>query len=191
MPHPSRGDKLRRAVWGIVDAALYRHVPRPLFGVRRLMLRAFGAKVAGTAKPYPSARIYAPWHLEMRAHSAIGARVKIYNVAPILLLEDCTVSQDASLCTASHDFRSPDFALVAARIIVGRGAWVAAEAFLGPGVILGDGAVVGARAVVVRSVPPHAVVAGNPARVVSERVMKGSGPIAAHRLVHREGRAAP
>ena len=38
-----------------------------------------------------------------------------------------------------------------------------------PGVTIGDGAIVAARAVVSRDVPPYAVVAGNPARVVRMR----------------------
>ena len=37
------------------------------------------------------------------------------------------------------------------------------------GVTIGDGAVIGARALVTRDVPPYAVVAGNPAKVVKFR----------------------
>lgn len=46
---------------------------------------------------------------------------------------------------------------------IGRGAWIMS------GVTIGDGAVIGARAVVSRDVPPYAVVAGNPARVMRMR----------------------
>jgi virginiamycin A acetyltransferase len=38
-----------------------------------------------------------------------------------------------------------------------------------PGVTIGPGAIVAARAVVSRDVPPYAIVAGNPARVVRRR----------------------
>ena len=47
-----------------------------------------------------------------------------------------------------------------------RGATIGAGAVLLPGVTVGEGAFVGAGAVVTRDVPAHAVVVGNPARVV-------------------------
>ena len=52
------------------------------------------------------------------------------------------------------------------RTVVRRGASIGANATLLPGIEIGAGAMIGAGAVVTRSVPPHAVVVGNPARVV-------------------------
>jgi len=49
---------------------------------------------------------------------------------------------------------------------VRRGASIGANATILPGVTIGAGALVGAGAVVTRSVPPHALVVGNPARIV-------------------------
>ncbi|WP_353829491.1 hypothetical protein [Mesorhizobium sp.] len=54
-------------------------------------------------------------------------------------------------------------------ISIGAGAWICADAFIGPGVTIGERAVVGARAVVVRDVGPNLVVVGNPARSVGTR----------------------
>lgn len=45
------------------------------------------------------------------------------------------------------------------------GASIGGGAVLLPGIVIGAGAMVGAGAVVTRSVPPHAIVAGNPARI--------------------------
>ena len=53
--------------------------------------------------------------------------------------------------------------------------WVAAEAFVGPGVTIGEGAVVGARAAVFRDVEPWSVVGGNPARFIKKRKIYGEG----------------
>ena len=50
--------------------------------------------------------------------------------------------------------------------------WVAAEAFIGMGVIIGEGAVVGARACVFKNVEPWTVVGGNPAKFIKKRIIK-------------------
>lgn len=52
---------------------------------------------------------------------------------------------------------------------IGPDVWIGTGATILPGVAIGAGAIVGARAVVAGDVPPYAVVAGNPARVVRQR----------------------
>ncbi|MBN8902581.1 MAG: CatB-related O-acetyltransferase [Rhodospirillales bacterium] len=52
---------------------------------------------------------------------------------------------------------------------IGNDVWIGGKAILRAGVKIGDGAVVGAGAVVVRDVPPYAVVGGVPARILRYR----------------------
>jgi acetyltransferase-like isoleucine patch superfamily enzyme len=54
-------------------------------------------------------------------------------------------------------------------ILVGNDVWIGRGASILSGVTIGNGAVVAALAVVTKSVPPYAVVAGNPAREVKRR----------------------
>lgn len=54
-------------------------------------------------------------------------------------------------------------------VIIGNDVWIGTDAIILSGVQIGDGAVIGARAVVSRDVPPYAIVAGNPARVIRMR----------------------
>ncbi len=54
-------------------------------------------------------------------------------------------------------------------IQVGNDVWIGHGAIILSGVQLEDGAVVGAGAVVTRSVPPYAIVAGSPARIIKYR----------------------
>jgi len=53
--------------------------------------------------------------------------------------------------------------------VVGHDVWLGYSALVLPGVSIGHGALVAAASVVARDVPPYAVVAGNPARVVRSR----------------------
>jgi putative colanic acid biosynthesis acetyltransferase WcaF len=167
-------NKLLRAVWGLVWLVLYRPSPRPCHGWRRFLLRCFGATIGPGAKPYPTARIWAPWNLDLGAHAWLGDGVDCYSVGPIRIGASAIVSQRAFLCSATHDYTDPGFPLVTAPVMIGPAAWVAAEAFVGPGVTVGDGAVVAARACVVRDVEAWTVVAGNPARVVKKRELRSS-----------------
>jgi len=54
-------------------------------------------------------------------------------------------------------------------VVIGHDVWLGSECMIMSGVRIGHGAVVAARAVVTRDVPPYAIVAGNPARIVRSR----------------------
>lgn len=53
--------------------------------------------------------------------------------------------------------------------VIGNDVWICDGAIIYGGVTIGDGAVVAGNAVVTKPVPPYAVVAGNPARIVKHR----------------------
>ena len=53
--------------------------------------------------------------------------------------------------------------------VVGHDVWLGYDAMVLPGVTIGDGAVIGARSVVTSDIPPYAIAAGNPARVIKQR----------------------
>jgi acetyltransferase-like isoleucine patch superfamily enzyme len=59
--------------------------------------------------------------------------------------------------------------LTTAPVTVGDDVMLYNEVVVLPGVTIGDGAIVAVRAVVTRDVPPYAVVAGIPARIIGER----------------------
>ncbi|MDE1466902.1 putative colanic acid biosynthesis acetyltransferase [Aurantiacibacter sp. D1-12] len=134
-----------------------------------MLLRLFGATVENGAKPYPSATIWAPWNLTMRQGSILGDAVDCYSVAPIEIGPQATVSQRAYLCSATRDLDDPAMPLAIAPITLGAKSWVAAEAFVSPGVELAEGAVAAARSVVTKDIAEWTVVAGSPAKPLRER----------------------
>jgi colanic acid biosynthesis glycosyl transferase WcaI len=171
--------RLLRLVWGLVWGGLGRWTPVPLHGWRRLLLRAFGATIDSSALVYPGVQIWYPPNLTMGFHSCLGPDVNCYCMDRVVIGRDAVVSQGAHLCAGSHDIDSPDFALITRPIIVGERAWIAAEAFVGPGVDVGEGAVLGARAVAMRSLAAWTVYAGNPARAIRTRARAEHDPVAA------------
>ncbi len=168
-PAPTTSDRVSRLAWTVTWALLARWTPVPLHGWRRLLLRIFGARIGADAVIYPSARVWAPWNLVMHSGSCLAEGADCYNVATVTIGTGAIVSQRAYLCTAGHDLHRSDFPLIAGPISIGAGAWVAAEAFVGPGVTIGERGVAAARAVVVHSVGPDEIVASNPAKVIGRR----------------------
>lgn len=52
---------------------------------------------------------------------------------------------------------------------IGNDVWIGMDAMVLSGIVVGDGAVIAARAVCTKDVPPYAIVAGNPARIIRYR----------------------
>ena len=167
-PH-SLWNKIERTLWNGVWLFLYWPSPRPFHAWRRFLLRLFGAEIGEGARPYPAARIWLPRNLTMGPHSRLSDHVDCYCVAPIRIGAHSVVSSYCYLCAASHDYTDPYFRLITAPIDIGEGTWVAADAFLAPGVTIGDGAVVGARSSVFDDVEPWTIVAGSPAQHIKDR----------------------
>ncbi len=167
-PH-AVANKGMRLLWGVVWLLLFRPSPWFWHAPRRWLLRRFGASVGTGVQVMPSVKIWAPWRLTLGDYATLGHGVDVYCVARIDVGAHATVSQRAVLCTATHDVDHPNMPLVMKAIRVADGAWVAAEAFIHPGVTVGVDAVVGARAVVTKDVASREIVAGNPARVIRKR----------------------
>lgn len=165
-PSFSLGNRLYRALFAIVWALLCAWNPRgTLWRWRVLVLRAFGARIRWSARVYPTARIWSPANLVMEARACLGPGVECYSMARITIGSDAVVSQRAHLCAGSHDLASDEFQLIVRPIDIGRRAWIAAEAFVGPGVRIGAGAVLGARGVAFKDLVAGGVYLGNPAEL--------------------------
>lgn len=177
-PHSAR-NRFARASWGVVQATLFRLSPRPLHTWRNLLLRLFGAKLHPTARVYPRARVWGPWNLTMGPHATIADDVDVYCVDRITLGERTIISQYAYLCGATHDHTLRARPLIPKPITIGRGVWVAADVFVGPGVTIGEETVVGARSSVLTDLPAWKICVGTPARPVRDRELRDD-PIERH-----------
>jgi putative colanic acid biosynthesis acetyltransferase WcaF len=149
-------------LWWLVQGVVFPLTPQPLYGVRRSVLRLFGARIGRGVLVRPSARFTYPWKVEIGDHSWIGDRVTFYSLDRIQVGQHCVISQQVYLCTGSHDMTDPAFGLQVQPIRIGAGAWVATDCFIAPGVTVGANAVIGARSSVFADVPPGQVAWGSP-----------------------------
>lgn len=96
----------------------------------------------------------------------------------------CSLAPDVIVWEPLHDMRRLSSSYVLANlfhegwdrdliskgpIVIGNDVWIGARATVLSGVTIGDGAVVGAGSVVTNDVPPYAIVAGAPARILGYR----------------------
>lgn len=170
-PSFSLKNRLSRVVWGIVAMLLFRPSPKPLHSWRSFLLRCFGAKVGKGVHVYPKVIIWAPWNLELGDECGIANGAIIYNQGMITIGKRAVISQGSHLCSGTHDYTKTGFPLITRPIVVEDNAWVAAEAFVHPGVTIAEGCVVGARSVVTKDMPSWMICAGHPCKPIKDRVI--------------------
>jgi putative colanic acid biosynthesis acetyltransferase WcaF len=163
---------LARVCWACLLKPIFLLLPRPFSAVRILILRLMGAKVGRGCLVEPGVKILMPWQLELGDHVAIGREVEFLYFAPVRIVSMTVVSQYTYLCTGTHDYTHPHFPLRFAPIVIGAECWIAARAFIGPGVTIGNGSVIGAASVVMKDMPPWMVCAGHPCRPLKPREVK-------------------
>lgn len=166
-------NKLRRLVWEVVWAVLFRPTPRwCLNGWRCFLLWAFGARIGKGVRIQGGAKVWQPWRLAIGDNCWIDAGVSLYCVDDIKIGSNAVISEGAFICTATHDISSPIFELQTNPVTIGDSAWVCAKATVLPGVTVGEGAIVAAGSVVAKDVEPWTVVGGNPAKFIKKRELK-------------------
>lgn len=131
-----------------------------------------GTRVWAFAHVLPQARIGADCnicdHVFIENDVVVGDRVTVK--CGVQLWDGLRVEDDVFIgpnATFTNDRfpRSKQYPEKFAQTTIGRGASIGANATLLPGVNIGQHAMIGAGAVVTRSVPPYAIVVGNPARI--------------------------
>ena len=133
------------------------------------LLRSFGASVGTGVTIKPRVNIHFPWKLSVGDHCWIGEEAFLLNFEPIDLAGHVCISQRAFLCGGNHDYTDPAFRYRNGPIRIGHGAWVGAQAFVGPNVTIANQAVIVAGSIVTHDQPAAMVCRGNPCTAVKPR----------------------
>ena len=127
-----------------------------------------------TGRPVPeSLAVFPPFYSEFGKNLHLGEDVfinigcRFQDAGGITIGDGSLIGHGSTLTTLDHGV-DPDRRadMIPAPIVIGRKVWLGASVTVVPGVTIGDGAIVGAGAVVTKDVPPNAIVAGVPARVI-------------------------
>jgi putative colanic acid biosynthesis acetyltransferase WcaF len=131
---------------------------------RPAILRAFGASVGRDVLVRNGVRVQWPWKLSIGDCVWIGEDAWLLNLEPITVGSNVCISQQAFICTGSHDRRSATFEFDNGPVTIEDGAWIAMRGTVLRGVTIGSGALVGACALAVEDLPAGGMVVAPTAR---------------------------
>jgi acetyltransferase-like isoleucine patch superfamily enzyme len=118
--------------------------------------------------------IAAPERLHVGDYVGIGQNVAIQAVGGCYIGKGCAIASETIIITTEHTYTGGEtlpFDLVrfVKPVYIEDYVWIGTRVTIAPGVRIGEGAIVGMGSIVLQDVPPLAIVAGNPAKVVMYR----------------------
>lgn len=122
---------------------------------RSPVLRFFGATIGKNVFIRHDVRIMWPWKFKVGDNCWLGEGARFINLETITIGNNVCISQEAMLCTGSHDYRKSDFPYLNKSIAISDGAWIAARATVLPGVTVGSQSVVAATEIARKDVPDY------------------------------------
>lgn len=138
-------------------------------GLVRFIFRSCGRDVIIKTRAY----FGAGENLIIGDRSQLGVNCKVET--DLVLGADVVMGPDVIIMSSSHAFERIDLPVNRQKhlprrpVTIGNDVWIGARVIILPGVQIGDQAIIGAGAVVTKSIPPRAIAAGNPARVIRQR----------------------
>jgi len=165
--HP--GSKAKRAIWYLFNAAFLLNPMNPFSGLKKGVLRMFGAKIGRGVVIKQRVNVKYPWKLEVGDFSWIGEDVWIDNLATVKIGNHCCISQGALLLCGNHNYKKVAFDLMIGEIIMEDGSWVGAKGIVTGGVTIKSHAILSAGSVTSKNLDSYWIYRGNPAEKVIER----------------------
>lgn len=162
---------VKRILWYTTNYCFFRSA-FPFYGIKRFLLRLFGAKVGKGLVIKPHVSIKYPWKLVVGNHVWIGESVWIDNLAKVTLKDNSCVSQGALLLCGNHNYKKRTFDLLVGEITLEEGAWAGAKTVVCPGVKLGSHSLLTVGSVATSSLEANWIYQGNPAQKLKVREIR-------------------
>ena len=168
--------KIKQLTWYFVNCLFFINPLNPSIGLKKFLLRLFGATIGKGVWIKQSVNIKYPWKLVIGDHSWIGEAVWIDNLAKVTIGSNVCISQGAMLLTGNHNYKEVSFDLMIGSIVLEDGVWIGAKSLVGPGVTCASHAVLSAYSVTYRNLEPYQIYGGNPAVPVRLREINAKLP---------------
>ena len=163
-------DKSKLILKGFLEIGI-RQVKKSKKESRILLEEGSSMLVDGNFKIYAGSYIRVIKNSKLIVHSSfINENVQITCGESIEIGSGCAIGRDVIIRSYDGHRILNESYKISAPIKIGNHVWIGQRAMILKGVTIGDGAVVAAGAIVTKDVPPHSIVAGIPARVISNNV---------------------
>lgn len=160
-----------RASWLLVQSFFFdTSFPWP-YKLKRTILILYGAKIGNGGTLRSRLCIHSPWMLDIGENCWIGDGCKLLSVEKITIEDNVALAHEVYLAAGGHDIKSSSMAPKNKPIHIKSGSWLASTCFVAGGVTIGKNVVVAGGAVVFEDVPDNKIVRGNPASILSDRVI--------------------
>lgn len=173
-PDYKPGSVFKRGLWYVFNIVFMLNPFNPFMGLKRGVLRMFGAKIGKGVVIKPTVNIKYPWFLEVGDHSWIGERVWIDNLGKTVIGAHVCISQGALLLCGNHNYKKESFDLMVGEITLEDGVWIGARAIVAGGVIAESHAILTAGSVATNRLKSYSIYQGNPAVFLRERIMENN-----------------
>lgn len=160
---------LKITLWYFVNAILVRASWNPFMGMKKALLRAFGARIGKGLVIKNNVTIKSPWFLTVGDDVWLGEGCWIDNLDRVTIGSNVCISQGAMLLTGNHDYTKEDFPYRNAPITIEDGAWIGARTVVCPGVTVHENAILTVGSVATRDMQANGIYQGNPAGKIRER----------------------
>lgn len=151
----------------------------PSHQLRKFFYRIFGMKIGKQSTIHMMARIYDPRHIKIGFNSLIGERSILDgrkqlpdSNGGLEIGNYVDIASEVMIWTSQHDINDPKMKPIEEKVIIKDYVFIGPRAIILPGVTIGKGAVIAGGAVVTKNVQPNEIVAGVPAKKISERKIK-------------------
>lgn len=141
----------------------------PCHPLRRIVCKLFMKEFHWSCAIYRKVDLRSPYRISIGAGTCVNKRCVIDGRGGVNIGKNVDIAQETNIWSEQHDYNSPDYTAVCKQVVIEDYVWLASRSTILPGVKIGRGAVVACGAVVTKDVPPLAIVAGVPAKVIGYR----------------------
>lgn len=160
---------IKRMLWYFTNVIFLQNSYNPFSGIKKFVLRLYGAKIGKNVLIKQSVNIKYPWKLKIGNNVWIGEKTWIDNLDFVEIQDNCCISQGAMLLCGNHNYKKSSFDLITGKILLEEGVWIGSYSIVSPGITCKSHSILAVNSVATKDLEAYTIYQGNPAVEVRKR----------------------